>query len=90
MLLYSLISGLGFGCYMAVDNALFTEVLPRNEDAGKDLGIANIAAALPQVLAPAVAGLVIAVTGGYQGLFAVALVLAVAGALCIIPIRSVR
>lgn len=90
MLLYGLVGGLGFGCYMAVDNALFTEVLPRNEDAGKDLGIANIAAALPQVLAPAIAGLVVTVTGGFQGLFVIALVLSVLGALCIIPIRSVR
>lgn len=90
MLLYGAISGLGFGCYMAVDTALFTEVLPKGEDAGKDLGIANIASALPQVLAPAIAGAVIALTGGFQGLFLIALVLAVVGALCIIPIRKVR
>lgn len=90
MLLYGLICGLGFGCYTAVDNALFTEVLPTSEDAGKDLGIANIAAALPQVLAPAIAGAVVTLTGGFQGLFFVALVLAVVGALCIIPIKKVR
>ncbi|MCI0157365.1 MFS transporter [Leifsonia shinshuensis] len=90
MLLYGVVSGLGFGCYMAVDTALFTEVLPRGEDAGKDLGIANIASALPQVLAPAVAGAVVGITGGFQGLFLIALVLSVVGALCIIPIRKVR
>ncbi|HEY0258389.1 MAG TPA: MFS transporter [Lacisediminihabitans sp.] len=90
MVLFGLVSGFGVGCYTAVDNALITEVLPKQENAGKDLGIANIANAVPQIAAPAIAGLIVTLTGGYQGLFLVALVLTVVGALCVIPIRKVR
>ena len=38
--------------YQAVDFALITQVLPGAGDRAKDLGVINIASALPQVLAP--------------------------------------
>ena len=41
------ISGLGFGIYMAVDLALVTDVLPNADDVAKDLGVFNMANALP-------------------------------------------
>ena len=41
------ISGLGFGMYMAVDLALVADVLPNKDNAAKDLGVLNIAGALP-------------------------------------------
>jgi MFS family permease len=44
--------GLGYGCFMAVDQALATQVLPDAHSRGKDLGIMNIATAVPQALAP--------------------------------------
>ena len=47
--------GIGFGCYLAVDFALITEVLPTALNRGKDLGVINIANSLPQVLAPLIA-----------------------------------
>jgi MFS family permease len=46
------ILGVGFGIYTAVDFALITQVLPTDADRAKDLGVINIANALPQVLAP--------------------------------------
>ena len=46
------ISGLGFGMYMAVDLALVTDVLPDADSAAKDLGVFNLANALPFALAP--------------------------------------
>ena len=49
------ISGLGFGMYMAVDLALVVDVLPQTESAAKDLGVLNVAGALPFALAPALA-----------------------------------
>ena len=49
------IGGLGFGMYMAVDLALVVDVLPDPLTAAKDLGVLNIAGALPFALAPAVA-----------------------------------
>jgi MFS family permease len=50
------VMGAGFGPYTAVDLALISRVLPRPEDRAKDLRVVNIANALPQVLAPVVAG----------------------------------
>ncbi|MER8187755.1 MFS transporter [Kitasatospora sp. NPDC094015] len=74
--------GAGFGIYLAVDQALVTQVLPAAADRAKDLGVINIANSGPQVLAPAVAAPVVAHLGGYTGLYlATALVTLLAGAL---------
>jgi MFS family permease len=82
--------GLGFGMYLSVDQALITQVLPVARDRAKDLGIINIANSAPQVLAPAVAGVAITFLGGYRGMFLLAAVVTLLGALAVIPIRSVR
>jgi MFS family permease len=58
------ISGLGFGMYMAVDLALVVDVLPATGSSAKDLGVLNIAGALPFALAPAFAPAVLALGGG--------------------------
>ncbi|MBW8873141.1 MAG: MFS transporter, partial [Leifsonia sp.] len=44
--------GLGYGCFLSVDQALATQVLPDAHSRGKDLGIMNIATAVPQAIAP--------------------------------------
>ena len=51
----AVVMGIGFGIYTSVDFALITQVLPAAEDRAKDLGVINIANALPQVLAPEIA-----------------------------------
>ena len=51
--------GLGYGCYMAVDQALATQVLPDAHSRGKDLGIMNIATAVPQAVGPLLGALVV-------------------------------
>ena len=85
------VGGVGFGMYMAVDLALVVDVLPDGGSAAKDLGVLNIAGALPFAVAPAVAPVVLAVGGGsYSVLYAVAAGCAVVGALAILPIRRVR
>ncbi|MFG3509232.1 MFS transporter [Streptomyces sp. NPDC047821] len=89
MLLFSVVNGLGFGCYMAVDTALVTMVLPRAEDAARDMGVLNIANAGPQIVAPFAASLIVTATGGYTALFLVAAGLSVLGALAVRPIRTV-
>ncbi|MDX5319242.1 MAG: MFS transporter, partial [Actinomycetes bacterium] len=53
--------GAGFGAYTAVDLALISRVLPSAGDRARDLGIINIANALPQVLAPLIASIWITV-----------------------------
>lgn len=85
----AVILGVGFGVYTSVDWALVTQVLPEAADRGKDLGIVNIAATLPQVLAPMVAGPIVAWLGGYDTLYLVAAVIALTGAVLVNKIRSV-
>jgi MFS family permease len=57
------IGGLGFGMYVAVDLALVADVI-ENKDNAKDLGVFNIASALPFSIAPAIAP---AIGGGSYG-----------------------
>ncbi|MBO1268310.1 MFS transporter [Arthrobacter cavernae] len=83
------ILGVGFGTYLAVDFALNTQVLPKAADRGKDLGVINIAASLPQVLAPLIAYPFVAFWGGYVSLYVAAAVIGLLGAIFVTRIRSV-
>lgn len=51
---FALLAGLGYGIYSSVDQALNVDVLPSKEEAGKDLGILNIANTIGQILGPIV------------------------------------
>ena len=82
--------GLGYGCFLAVDQALATQVLPDAADRGKDLGIMNIASAVPQALAPLLGAFVVVSLGGFVGLFLLSGLVALLGAATIAPIRSVQ
>ena len=73
----------------AVDQALMSEVLPSAKSFAKDLGVVNIAATLPQTLAPGIAGLIV-LAFGYAALFPIAIVLGLLGAFAIFPIKSTR
>ena len=85
------ISGLGFGIYTAVDLALIADVLPNKANNAKDLGVFNIAGALPFSIAPASAPLILSIGGGNYGvLYAFAGICAIIGALAILPVRGVR
>ncbi len=85
------ISGLGFGLYFAVDLALVLDVLPAKEDAAKDLGVFNMASAVPFALAPAIAPAILAIGNGSYGLlYAFAGGCAVVGAIAILPVKRVR
>lgn len=84
------ILGLGYGCFLSVDQALATQVLPDPHTRGKDLGIMNIATAVPQAIAPLIGAFIVAAIAGFQGLFVLAAVAAILGAIAVLPIRSVR
>jgi MFS family permease len=85
------ISGLGFGMYMAVDLALVADVLPNKDSAAKDLGVLNIAGALPFTVAPAIAPAILAIGGGSYGvLYGFAGACAILGAVAILPVKRVR
>lgn len=72
--------GAGYGAFQSVSQALSLVVLPNPANAGRDLGIINIASAIPQVIGAPIAGLVVAAAGGYRGLFVFAGLLAVGAA----------
>jgi MFS family permease len=84
------VGGLGFGVYTAVDLALVADVLP-SEDNAKDLGVLNIAGALPYSVAPALAPVVLAIGhGDYGVLFGAAGMCAVLAGAAILRVRRVR
>ena len=84
------ILGLGYGCFMAVDQALATQVLPNSHTRGKDLGIMNIATTVPQAVAPLLGAWLVAVFAGFTGLFVVSAIAAALGGLAILPVKKVK
>ncbi len=80
--------GAGFGAYLAVDQALITQVLPQAKDRAKDLGIINIAIVGPAALAGAIAALLVEV-GGYPALFGATAFVAAIGSVLVWKIKSV-
>ncbi len=85
------VAGLGFGLYMAVDLALVADVLPTRTDVAKDLGVLNIAGALPFSIAPAIAPAILVIGhGSYSVLYGFAGLCAIIGAFAILPVRRVR
>jgi MFS family permease len=85
------VGGLGFGVYTAVDLALVVDVLPDKNNAAKDLGVLNIAGALPFSVAPGIAPAILAFgNGSYGVLYAVAGVWAILGAVAIVPVKGAR
>jgi MFS family permease len=82
--------GAGFGCFLAVDQALATEVLPDADHYGKDLGIMNIAMAVPQALGPLLGAYIVHLTAGFTGLFVASAVFGILGGLSVLKVRSVR
>jgi MFS family permease len=86
------ILGAAFGVYMGVDLALVLAVLPNAEDSAKDLGVFNIANAMPQSLAPFLGAILLTIGAGqnYDVLYLTAAGLTFLGALAIIPIKKVR
>jgi MFS family permease len=103
-LVAAVLMGLGYGIYTSVDFALITQVLPGAEDRAKDLGVINIANALPQVFAPFIAAVILLVVEasggvtetngdrfsvGYCVLYLGAFVVAILGSVFVTRIRSV-
>src|SRR5579863_401383 len=88
-LIAAVLYGIGFGAYIAVDQALITQVLPKAHDRARDLGIINIAIVCPYAIGPAIAAPLVSLAG-YPALFAATAVVAIAGAIGVRQIKSVR
>ncbi len=80
--------GAGFGAYLAVDQALITQVLPAANDRAKDLGIINIAIVGPAAVAGAISAALVSI-GGYPSLFAATAIVAALGSILVWRIKSV-
>jgi MFS family permease len=69
MVIFSVLSGAAYGIFASVDLAIISTVLPARASAGRDIGLLAVAGAAPQLLAPALGGLIIH-SFGYAMLFA--------------------
>jgi MFS family permease len=85
----ALLYGLGYGAYIAVDQALITQVLPRAHDRAKDLGIINIAIVCPGAIGALIAAPLVSLAG-YPALFGATAVVAIAASIGVWRIKSVR
>lgn len=86
---FSVVGGLAFGVYIAVDQALMIAVLPDKETAARDLGFLSVAQSAPIIIAPVIGG-ALASTLGYEAVFAASAVAAIGAGLCVLGIRGVR
>lgn len=89
MMLFAGFAGLGYAVYGAVDQALNVDVLPNKEEAGKDLGILNIATTLGQMAGPILTSIIVGM-GGYKLVFPIAIVLAIIACIFIQLIRATK
>jgi MFS family permease len=90
MFLFAGIAGFGYGVYTSVDQALNVDVLPNEEEAGKDLGILNLSTTAGQTVGPLITSALVVATGGYGLVFPVSIAAALLGAFFITRIKSVR
>jgi MFS family permease len=87
-LVAAVLFGMGFGAYLAVDQALITQVLPAAKDRAKDLGIINIAIVGPAAIGPAIAAPITALVG-YPALYLATAIVAALGSILVWRIKSV-
>ncbi|RSX50162.1 MFS transporter [Bifidobacterium callimiconis] len=90
MYLFAGIAGLGYAVYGSVDQALNVDVLSSKEEAGKDLGILNLATTLGQMAGPIITSSVVVATGTYMPAFFISIAFAVLGCVFIMAIKAVK
>jgi MFS family permease len=82
-----LLFGAGHGLHAATVAAMTAEILPDRAKAGRDLGVMNIAIALPQSLAPAFAAVLLAIGLPLSWVFLAASAVALLAAAILAPLR---
>ncbi|KFI68117.1 MFS transporter [Bifidobacterium magnum] len=101
MYLFAAIAGLGYGVYDAIDQALNVAVLPNPKEAGKDLGILNLANTLSTVIGSLLTSVVVLIVKNathtqqapvqaYTVVFIVAIVIVLLAAWLITRIKHVK
>ncbi|MFT4284394.1 MAG: MFS transporter [Protaetiibacter sp.] len=82
--------GLGYGAYLAVGQALATQVIPDAHHRAKDLGIMNVAYQVPVAMAPLLGAVIVASVGGFSSLFLLAGVVTAIGGAVIALVTKVK
>ncbi|WP_349865902.1 MFS transporter [Leifsonia sp. WHRI 6310E] len=90
LFLQAVVGGIAFGIYLPVDQALFIDVLPDERAAGRDLGVAGLGSNLGQALGPILAGAVVAMTGGYVGVWIAAFGLVLLAGVALVPLKGIK
>jgi MFS family permease len=83
----TMLLGLGYGTYVATQQALVVENLPDSRHCARDLGLFNGANTAPMVLSPVVTRLCVMHLGGYTTLFRVSAFLILAS---LLPLTACR
>ncbi len=81
--------GVGYGALSTAGLAFATDLLPHEQDHGRDLGIVNVAAALGQLVGPVLGAGLVALVGGFWLVFLMGFVLSVVGGLVTLRARAV-
>ena len=89
-LIAAAIMGVGYGAFSTAGLAFATDLLPYEQDHGRDLGIVNVAAALGQLLGPVLGAGLVALVGGFWLVFAAACALSILGGLVTLRARETR
>jgi MFS family permease len=88
------IFGLAFGAFCTADWVLALDLLPEEEKSAKNLGIWNYAGVGPQVIAPAIGGILldkfnlIKYNLGYQAVFTAVIIYLIIGTLILIKVKE--
>ncbi|WP_243388901.1 MFS transporter [Bifidobacterium simiarum] len=90
MFLFAAIAGFGYGMYLAVDQALNVDVLPNPEEAGKDLGILNIATCAGQAIGSGITSWIVTVTAAYTLVFPTAIGIAIFAGVLVFTIKKTK
>ncbi|WP_120493799.1 MFS transporter [Microbacterium phyllosphaerae] len=91
LFIQGILTGLAFGIFLPVDQALFVDVLPdRENSAGRDLGMAGVAMNFGQALGPVLAGGIVAATGSYGLIWPIAAALTLVAGVVIIRVKGAR
>jgi MFS family permease len=95
VIISAVLQGIGLGAYVTVDIALITQVLPRAENRGQDLGVMVIALNIAQFIAPTVGAVIVSIFAasvvvGYSALYLVAAILVLLASVLVLPIKGVR
>jgi MFS family permease len=81
------IGGFAYGIFIAIDQALMSDVLPDEANHGRDMGILNVSNTASQMVAPGIAALVLGASLGYGGVIVVAIALTLLAGVLFLLIR---